>query len=104
MLSREQMAYSVHYTFVEVLVYFDYHYTCFYNFLDTGFFTLYGGTRNDICPLIYVPSSGWRSETKQNQALFSNKPSSTFITVKYTISLQSNYCGNFYSHRPVVSP
>ena len=43
-------------------------------------------------------------ETKQTQVSFSNKPSSTFIMVKYTMSIWSNYCGCFYCHSPVVSP
>ena len=41
--------------------------------------------------------------TKQTSALFSNKPSSTFIAVKYTLPIQSNYCDCFYCHCPVVS-
>ena len=44
------------------------------------------------------------TETKQTQALLSNKPSSTFNTVKYTMSIQSDYCDCFYCHCPVASP
>ena len=41
-------------------------------------------------------------EAKQTQTLFSNKPSSTFILVKYTMSIWSNYCNCFYCHCQVV--
>ena len=42
-------------------------------------------------------------ETKQTLALLSNKASSAFIIDKYTISIQSDYCGCFYCHCPGVS-
>ena len=43
-------------------------------------------------------------QTKQIQAIFSNKPSSICITVKYTMSRQSDCCGCFYCHCAVASP
>ena len=38
------------------------------------------------------------------EPFFSNKPSLTFITVKYTMPIQSNCCVSFYCHCWVVSP
>ena len=52
--------------------------------------------------LVTAPDEG-TPETKQTQALFSNKPSLIFLIIKYTIPVQSNYCVSFYCHCPVVS-
>ena len=46
----------------------------------------------------------WYLETKQKGALLSNKPNATCITVKHTMSVQSDYCGCIYCHCPVTSP
>ena len=61
------------------------------------------------CRQGYGPNPGQSTrksapETKQTSAFFYNKSGLTFITVKYTMSIQSDYCNCFYCHCPVVSP